>query len=87
MVFSQIRVPQRFLQNLLETHFKVFFRTFPGGKKGAQVASHPGSQLGADSSSSTPAAHLDDFMEDEAGGMWMRLPSGRRRRGRLLGRS
>ena len=28
-------------------------------------------------SSSMPPAHRDDFWEDEAGGMWMRLPSGR----------
>ena len=73
----QIKVPQRFFQIFVETQFQGGFRTFLRRKKGAPIASQLGSQLGADSSSSTPAAHHDDFWVDEAGGLWMRLPSGR----------
>ena len=66
-----------FFQILMETHSKGFSPLFAGGKKRCAGRLAPGSQLGADSSSSTPASRLDDFWEDEAGGLWMRLPSGR----------
>ena len=57
--------------------FQGFFLHFSPAEKSAQVAPHPGSQLGADFASSTPPAHSDQFWEEEAGGRWMRLPSGR----------
>ena len=60
-----------------------FLRTFPQSQKSAKLGSHLGSELSADFSSSTPVAQLaspffqEGFWEDHAGGMSMRLPSGR----------
>ena len=60
-----------------------FFRTFPQKEKSAKIGPHSGSGLSADFSSSTPVAQLaspflrDGFWEDDAGGTWMQLPSGR----------
>ena len=49
----------------------------------ATMGPHRGSELGADFSSSTQVAQLaspflhEGFWEDDSGGMWMRLPSGK----------
>ena len=58
-VFSQVRVPQRphrvcMMSLMLE--FKGFFALFPGLKKSAGQSPHPGSELGADFTS-TLSAH------------------------------
>ena len=50
------------------------FSTFPRGKK-CDFGSHSGSELLPESSSSTPAAQLEDFFTDAAG-VWMRFPGG-----------
>ena len=42
------------------------FRTFPRLR----------SELGADFTSSTPAAQLEGFFTDAAGGVWMQFPGG-----------
>ena len=52
-----------------------FFELFPR-EKSAQLGPHSGSELGADISSSTPAAQLAGFFEDAAGGVWMQYPDG-----------
>ena len=52
------------------------FALFPV-EKSARLGPHPGSELGADISSSTPAAQLEGFFTDAAGGVWMQLPDGR----------
>ena len=68
-----------------------FFCTFPRRKKSAKIGPHSGSELLPESSPSTPlaqpvcgcsfqavgAAHSDQFWEDESGGTWLLLPSGR----------
>ena len=62
--------------------YRGVFALFPN-RKSAKLGPHSGSELSADFSSSTPVAQLaspffqEGFWEDDAGGMWMRLPSGR----------
>ena len=51
------------------------FALFTRKEKGATLGPHLGSELGADFTSSTPAAQLEDFFEDAAG-VWMQLPGG-----------
>ena len=52
-------------------------------RKSAKKGPHSGPELSSDFSSSTPVAQLaspflqEGFWEDDAGGMWMQLPSGR----------
>ena len=75
--FSQIRVPQRVLHNLLETHFKEgVLALFPGGKS-AKVTRQVGAGVVADSSSSMLASHVNEWWEDADGNMWLNMPSGR----------
>ena len=57
--------------------FQGVFSTFPRRKKSAKIGPHSGSELLPESSPSTWAAHSDQFLEDESGGTWMLLPSGR----------
>ena len=73
---SKILVSHRFLKKLLGKRFMGFLALFPGGKS-AKIGPHSGSELSADFSSSTPPAHSDQCWEDEFGGMWLLLPSGR----------
>ena len=74
---SKILVSHRFLMKLLGKRFKGFSALFPGGKKSAKIGPHSGSELLPESGPSTRAAHSDQFREDESGGTWMLLPSGR----------
>ena len=53
------------------------FSHFSPAEKKCDVGSALGSELSADFISFTPPAHSDQFWEDESGGMWMLLPSGR----------
>ena len=59
-----------------------FFALFPK-RKSAKKGPHSGSELSVDFSSSTPVAQLaspflqEGSWEDDAGAMWMQLPSGR----------
>ena len=62
---SKILVSHRFLEKFL------------GAEKSAKIGPHSGSELLPESSPSTRAAHSDQFWEDESGGTWMLLPSGR----------
>ena len=39
------------------------FRTFPQKKKGATLGAHSGSELSADINPSTPAAHVDHWVD------------------------
>ena len=70
-------------QEIAGEAFQTVFSTFPRRKKSAPLGPHSGSELSADFSSSSPPAQLaspflrEGFFEDESGGMWMRLPSGR----------
>ena len=73
---SKILVSHRFLKKLLEKRFKFFFCTFPGGKKCKDWPAL-GEEQFPESSPSTRAAHSDQFWEDEFGGTWMLMPSGR----------
>ena len=57
--------------------FQGVFSTFLRRKKSAKIGPHSGSELLPESSPSTRAAHSDQFWEDESGGMWMLMPSGR----------
>ena len=54
-----------------------FLALFPRSKKSAKNGPHSGSELLPESSPSTLAAHSDQFWEDESGGTWMLMPSGR----------
>ena len=58
------------------TGFFFFFALFPK-EKSVRLGPHLGSELGADISSSTPAAQLEAFFTDAAGGVWMQFPDGR----------
>ena len=53
---------------------KGFFALFPVGKS-ARSGPHPGSELGADFTSSTPLAQPEGFFWD-ADGYWMEFPGG-----------
>ena len=70
-------------QEIAGEAFQMIFSTFPRRKKSAPFGPHSGSELSADFSSSSPPAQLaspflrEGFFEDESGGMWMRLLSGR----------
>ena len=57
--------------------FQGVFSTFHRRKKSAKIGPHSGSELLPESSPSTRAAHSDQFWEDEFGGTWMLMPSGR----------
>ena len=74
-VVAEIFLLQRRLLVCRVRQIKGFFRTFHRGKKCA-VGSVPGSELGADFTSSTLAAELKGFFIDENDDVWMRLPSG-----------
>ena len=54
-----------------------FFRTFPRKEKVGRLVRTRGRNCSPESSPSTRAAHSDQFWEDESGGTWMLLPSGR----------
>ena len=51
------------------------FSHFSPREKSATLGPHPGSELGADFASSTPAAQLEGFFDDTAG-VWMQFPGG-----------
>ena len=64
--------------------FQGFFELFPKFKKSAEVTRQSSARVHGHSSSSTLstdqvalAGLSDEFWEDEAGGVWMRLPNGR----------
>ena len=61
--------------------FKGFFRTLPCWKKVQSWAPHSGSELSADFTPSTPAAHVDadgtPMVDEEAGNTWWQSCSGR----------
>ena len=57
--------------------FQVFFRTLRRRKKSAKVTWQEGARVVADSSSSMPASHDNEWWEDADGNMWLKMPSGR----------
>ena len=70
---AEIFLLQRRLLVCRERQIKGVFRFFHRGEKGAQLGPHPGSELGADISSCTPAAELQGSFTDAAG-VWMQFP-------------
>ena len=50
-----------------------FFRTFPQNEKSAKLGSHSGSELLPESSPSTPAAHVDTWVDGDD--VWIRIDS------------
>ena len=57
------------------------FSHFSPSEKSAKLGPHSGSELSADFTPSTPAAHVDSdrppMWDDEAGNTWWQSPSGR----------
>ena len=56
--------------------FQGVFSTFPLRKKSAKIGPHSGSELLPESSPSTGSS-FRPVLEDESGGTWMLMPSGR----------
>ena len=52
---------------------EAFFRTFPQSQKSARLGPHSGSEMSADFTSSTPAAHVDHWVEGDD--VWIRIDS------------
>ena len=70
-VHPLLRTFQLVFLKLWMSLLKGFFALFPKSKKSAKLGSHSGSELLAESSPSTPAAHVDSWVDGED--VWIRI--------------